>query len=48
MEKSFLSLEAPIKRITGWDIQIPYPKTEEYYFPDKERIVKGILETAKF
>lgn len=48
MEKSFLSLEAPIKRVTGWDIQIPYPRQEDYYFPDKRRIIKGILETVKF
>ena len=48
MEKDFLSLEAPVKRVTAWDITIPYPKTEDYYFPDKKRILKGIIETAKF
>lgn len=47
-EKALLSLEAPIKRVTGWDINIPYPRTEDYYFPDKKRILKGILETARF
>jgi pyruvate/2-oxoglutarate/acetoin dehydrogenase E1 component len=48
MEKNFLNLQAPVKRITGWDINIPYPATEEYFFPDKKRILKGIMETAKF
>jgi pyruvate dehydrogenase E1 component beta subunit len=48
MEKSFLDLEAPVRRVTGWDIQIPYPKTEDYFFPDKSRILKGIVETARF
>ncbi len=48
MEKAFLSLEAPVRRVTGWDITIPYPKTEEYFFPDSKRILKGIMETAKF
>jgi pyruvate dehydrogenase E1 component beta subunit len=48
MEKNFLNLEAPVKRITGWDIIIPYPATEDYFFPDKKRILKGIMETAKF
>lgn len=48
MEKDFLSLEAPVKRITAWDITVPYPKLEDYYFPDKKRILKGIIETAKF
>ncbi len=48
MEKAFLSLEAPVKRVTAWDITVPYPKLEDYYFPDKKRILKGIVETAKF
>ncbi len=48
MENVFLYLEAPIKRVTAWDITIPYPKFEEYYFPDKKRILKGIMETAKY
>lgn len=48
MEKAFLHLEAPVKRITAWDITIPYPKLEDYYFPDKKRILKGILETVRF
>ncbi len=48
MEKDFLSLEAPLKRVTGWDITIPYPTTEEYYYPDKKRILKGIMETARY
>ena len=48
MEKAFLSLEAPVRRVTGWDITIPYPKLEDYYFPDKGRILKGIMETAQF
>ncbi|MEW6748351.1 MAG: alpha-ketoacid dehydrogenase subunit beta [Candidatus Micrarchaeota archaeon] len=47
-EKALLSLEAPIKRVTGWDINIPYPKTEDHYFPDKRRILQGIIETARF
>jgi len=47
-EKDLLSLEAPIKRVTGWDIIIPYPKFEEYYYPDQKRILKAIIETARF
>ncbi|MDD5340543.1 MAG: alpha-ketoacid dehydrogenase subunit beta [Candidatus ainarchaeum sp.] len=48
MERAFLSLEAPVRRVTGWDITIPYPKNEDYFFPDKARILKGIMETARF
>jgi pyruvate dehydrogenase E1 component beta subunit len=48
MENAFLRLKAPVKRVTGWDVVIPYPKTEDYFFPDKQRILKGIMETAGF
>jgi pyruvate dehydrogenase E1 component beta subunit len=48
MENSFLSLKAPVKRVTGWDITIPYPKTEEWFFPDSKRITKGIMDTVRF
>jgi pyruvate dehydrogenase E1 component beta subunit len=48
MESAFLSLEAPVKRVASWDINIPLPALEDYYYPDKKRILKGILETARF
>jgi pyruvate dehydrogenase E1 component beta subunit len=48
MEEAFLSLQAPVKRVASWDITIPYPKMEDYYYPDKKRILKGITETATF
>jgi pyruvate dehydrogenase E1 component beta subunit len=48
MESAFLSLEAPVKRVTSWDINIPLPALEDYYYPNKKRILKGILETARF
>jgi len=48
MEKDFLTLEAPVKRVTGWDITIPMPKLEDYFYPNKERILKAIIETAHY
>ena len=48
MEDAFLSLEAPVRRVTGWDITIPYPKQEDYFFPDRKRILNGIKETAAY
>lgn len=48
MEKDFLSLEAPVKRVTGWDIIIPYPRHEDYFYPNRKRILKALLETSKF
>lgn len=47
-EKAFLSLEAPIERITGFDTIVPLPKLEHHYFPNAERIKKGILKVANF
>ena len=47
-EGALLSLEAPVRRVTGWDITIPYPKLEQYYFPDRTRILDAIKETAAF
>ncbi len=48
MEKNFLNLQAPVKRVTGWDIVIPYPVLENYFYPDKKRILNAIIETVGF
>jgi pyruvate dehydrogenase E1 component beta subunit len=48
MESDFLDLEAPVGRVSGWDIQIPYPKQEDYFFPGADRILSGIMKTAEF
>jgi len=47
-EKAFLNLEAPVKRVTGYDIPVPLPKLEDYYLPDAERVANAIKETAGF
>lgn len=47
-ERDLLSLEAPIKRVTGWDVPTPYPKLEDYFLPSLERIKKAISDTANF
>lgn len=46
-EKALLSLEAPVKRIAGFDTAFPLAKLEKYYLPD-ERIIKGIREVMEF
>jgi pyruvate dehydrogenase E1 component beta subunit len=48
MEKAFLYLEAPVKRVTGYDVPVPLPKLEDYYLPDAERVADAIKETAGF
>lgn len=47
-EKAFLSLEAPVKRVTGYDVPVPLPKLEDYYLPDAERVASAIKEVAAF
>ena len=39
-EKAFYSLEAPIARVTGFDIVIPLFKRENSYIPGAERIIR--------
>jgi len=47
-EKALLNILAPVKRITGFDVPFPLPMLEEYYLPNKERIVDGALETLRY
>lgn len=47
-EKAFLSLEAPVARVTGYDVAYPLPKLESYYLPGQDRILRAIEATAKF
>ena len=47
-EKAFLSIEAPIKRVTGFDIPFPLFGMEDKYLPNENRIVKAIKEVVNF
>ncbi len=44
MEKSFWHLEAPIERVTGWDIIIPLFAYEQMYLPSVDRVVRAARE----
>lgn len=39
MEKSFYYLEAPVERVTGYDVVIPYFSRENFYIPNTRRVV---------
>ena len=41
------SLEAPIRRITGWDVPFPYT-LENDYLPLAPRITQGLRELAAY
>ena len=47
-EKAFLSLQAPIERVTGFDIPVPLMKTEHYYLPNAKRIVMAVKKVMNF
>ena len=46
-EKAFLHLEAPPKRVTGYDTPFPYTHENEY-LPLAHRIAPALLETARY
>ena len=47
-EKALLSLQAPIERVTGFDIPVPLMKTEHYYLPNPKRIVMAVRKVMSF
>jgi len=47
-ERCLLSLLAPVKRVTGYDVIVPLAKLEEYNYPDSDRVVRAIHETVQF
>lgn len=46
-EKALEYLEAPIKRVTGFDTPFPYT-LEDVYMPDAERVLRAVLETSRY
>ncbi len=47
-EHALMFLQAPIKRVTGYDTVMPYMKLEMSYLPSKQRIVAAITETLEY
>lgn len=47
-EEAFLYLEAPIGRVTGYDVPMPLFAREDAYLPDEARIKSGIRQTLEF
>jgi 2-oxoisovalerate dehydrogenase E1 component beta subunit len=46
-EECFLSLEAPVKRICGYDT--PFPHTlEPFYYPDRFKIFEAIKDAINY
>lgn len=47
-ESAFLHLAAPIKRVTGYDMIMPYYKNEMLYFPSIEEITEAAIEVLEY
>jgi pyruvate dehydrogenase E1 component beta subunit len=47
-EKALLSLQAPVVRVTGFDVVMPLFKLENHYLPGPERILRGIRKAMNF
>ena len=47
-EHCFLHLEAPVQRVTGFDVPMPYYKLELDYLPERGRITRAVKETVAF
>ena len=47
-EKCFYSLEAPVIRVTGYDIPYPPSKVEEEFLPDLDRVLDAVDRSLAF
>lgn len=48
MERAVLHLEAPVKRVTGFDTIPPLSKLEDYYQPSVDLVVGEVIATMEF
>jgi pyruvate dehydrogenase E1 component beta subunit len=47
-EKALLSLQAPVERVTGFDMPVPLSKSEMYFLPNPKRIVTAVKKVMNF
>ena len=47
-EHVLMYLEAPIRRVTGYDVPIPYFSKERAYLPDADKVLDACLETLNY
>jgi pyruvate dehydrogenase E1 component beta subunit len=45
---ALLKLQAPVLRVTGYDVPVPLPRLEGYYLPNEARVIQAIEETMAF
>ncbi len=47
-EKALLSLQAPVLRVTGYDVPYPYWQLEDLYVPSVERVSDAARKLLEF
>ena len=47
-ERAILSLKGPVLRVTGRDITIPLPKSEDHYYPGPGRILRAVERLMEY
>jgi pyruvate dehydrogenase E1 component beta subunit len=47
-ESEFFHLLAPIRRVTGFDTVMPYPRLEKHYMPDPQRITDAAMDLLEY
>jgi pyruvate dehydrogenase E1 component beta subunit len=47
-ERCFLSLEAPVLRVTGYDVPYPPSRLEEHFLPDLDRVLDAVDRAMEF
>lgn len=47
-EKALMYLQAPVQRVAGYDIAMPYYKLEKLYIPSEKRILNAVQKTMEF
>jgi 2-oxoisovalerate dehydrogenase E1 component beta subunit len=47
-DTSFLYQKAPVERVTGFDVPVPYFGFEDHYLPTPARIQQAIEKVMKF
>lgn len=47
-EDALFHLEAPVLRVTGYDITVPLAKGEDLYYPNPERVLEAIFKITEY
>lgn len=47
-ERCFYALEAPVLRVTGYDVPYPASRVEEHFLPDLDRVLDGVDRAMAF